>query len=63
MDEDEKSIKIVGWVKWLDNNRERKKIHYKLQDDPRVFSLEVDAQKDYSEEELKKLIEEAMRNE
>ena len=63
MKEESDKMKIVGSVSWIDKGKRRKKILYRIEGDVRTYSLEVDAQKDYTEDELKKLIAEAMRNE
>ena len=63
MKERDDKIKIVGSVSWIDKGKRRKRVLYRIEGDVRTYSLEVDAQKDYSEEELKKLIAGGMKNE
>jgi len=56
-------IKIIGFEGFWRNGKWHKRVVYKLKDDVRLKDLEIDAEKEYTEDELKKLICEVMQNE
>jgi len=59
----EKDIEIKGSVEYIRGRKRYKRILFRKKGEIRVRAIEVDAEKEYTEDELKKLICEVMQNE
>ena len=59
----EKDIEIKGSVEYIRDRKRYKRILFRKKGEIRVRAIEVDAEKEYTEDELKKLICEVMQNE
>jgi len=59
----EKDIEIKGSVEYIRDRKRYKRILFRKKGEIRTRALEVDAEKEYTEDELKKLICEVMQNE
>jgi len=59
----EKDIEIKGSVEYIKDRKRYKRILFRRKGEIRVRAIEIDAEKEYTEDELKKLICEVMQNE
>ena len=59
----EKDIEIKGSVEYIRDRKRYKRILFRKKGEIRVRAIEVDAEKEYTEDELFKLICEVMQNE
>ena len=59
----EKDIELKGSVEYIRDRKLYKRILFRRKGEIRVRAIEIDAEKEYTEDELKKLICEVMQNE
>ena len=59
----EKDIELKGSVEYIKDRKRYKRILFRRKGEIRVRAIEIDAEKEYTEDELKKLICEVMQNE